>query len=85
MIFEAGGTAIKHIYISRLTKMPVALPPVQEQVKIRGFISDQRGRIGALLGKVREAIDRLKELRRALISAAVTVLSFTEQEGSSEG
>jgi type I restriction enzyme S subunit len=82
MIFEAGGTAIKHIYISRLAKMPVALPPVQEQVKIRGFISDQRGRIGALLGKVREAIDRLKELRRALISAAVTGKIDVREEAS---
>lgn len=72
MIFEAGGTAIKHIYVSRLAKMLVAFPPVQEQRDIACFISGHRGGIGSLLSKVSEAIDRLKELRTALISAAVT-------------
>lgn len=72
LIFDAGGTTIKHIYISRLAKMPMALPPVQEQLEISRFISGQSGRVDPLLGRVREAIDGLKELRTALISAAVT-------------
>jgi type I restriction enzyme S subunit len=72
MIFEAGGTAIKRIYISRLAKMPAASPPLQEQLEISRFISEHRCRIDSLLRAVRGAIDRLKELRTALISAAVT-------------
>ena len=72
MAFEAGGTAIKHIYISRLARMTVAAPERSEQRDIAAFLDCESTRIDALVAKVREAIDRLKELRTALISAAVT-------------
>jgi type I restriction enzyme S subunit len=72
MIFEAGGTTIKHIYVSRLAKMPLALPAVAEQERISDFVSLHRERIDSLIVKIRNAIDRLKELRAGLISAAVT-------------
>ena len=72
MVFEAGGTAIKHIYVSRLAKMPIALPPVRDQAKIGRFIAGHRVQLNSLIAKVRDAIDRLRELRTALISAAVT-------------
>ncbi len=72
MNFEAGGTAIKHIYVSRLTKMPVAFPPVDEQERVCGFVTAQRAWIDGLILRVRDAVNHLKELRTALISAAVT-------------
>jgi type I restriction enzyme S subunit len=72
MIFEAGGTAIKHIYISRLSRMPVALPGSEEQRTIAAFLDRETARLAALIAKVRDAIERLKELRTALITATVT-------------
>jgi type I restriction enzyme S subunit len=72
MIFEAGGTTIKHIYISRLAKMPVAFPPRAEQEAIAKFVNERRDRLNALIAKIREGIEKLKEYRTALISAAVT-------------
>jgi type I restriction enzyme S subunit len=33
MIFNAGGTTIKHIYITRLVKMRIAMPPTLEEQK----------------------------------------------------
>jgi type I restriction enzyme, S subunit len=73
MIFDAGGTTIKHIYISRVVKMPVALPPEkQEQEAISSHIQTIRTKLDALIDKTGEGIGRLKELRTALISAAVT-------------
>ena len=39
---------------------------------IAAFLDRETARIDALVAKVRDAIDRLKELRTALISAAVT-------------
>jgi len=47
-------------------------PPKDEQYAISAYLNREAGRIDALVAKVREAIDRLKELRTALISAAVT-------------
>ncbi len=43
-----------------------------EQRRIAAFLDWETARIDALIAKVREAIKRLKELRTALISAAVT-------------
>ncbi len=43
-----------------------------EQEQIATFLDIQTVQFSALSAKVREAIDRLKEFRTALISAAVT-------------
>ena len=48
------------------------LPDTSEQRAIAGFLDRQTAKIDTLIAKVREAIDRLTELRIALISAAVT-------------
>ena len=49
-----------------------SVPPDREQDEIVAFMRRETARIDALVAKVRDAIDRLKELRTALISAAVT-------------
>jgi len=46
--------------------------PLQEQRAIATFLDQEIKGIDALVSKISEAIDRLKELRTALISAAVT-------------
>lgn len=43
-----------------------------EQRTIADYLDNETAKIDALVSKVGEAIDRLKELRSALISAAVT-------------
>ena len=48
------------------------VPPVDEQRTIASYLKRETEKIGALVAKVHEAIDRLKELRTALIAAAVT-------------
>jgi len=49
-----------------------AMPPESEQRAIAAFLDRETAKIDALIAKVREAIERLKEYRTALISAAVT-------------
>ena len=48
------------------------LPSLPEQRAIAAFLDRETAQINALVAKVREVINRLKELRTALISAAVT-------------
>ncbi len=55
-----------------LRSVRVPTPPVTEQRIIAAFLDREAVRIDALIAKVGEAIDRLRELRTALISAAVT-------------
>ncbi len=71
---EAGamGATIRGINIRDLKRASIPVPPREEQELIAKFLDWETGRIDALIARVREAIDRLKELRTALISAAVT-------------
>ncbi len=55
-----------------MARIRVQVPPHQEQGAIAACLDRETARIDALVAKVRDAIDRLKELRTALISAAVT-------------
>lgn len=50
----------------------VILPARSEQTAIGAFLDRTSASIDALVTKIRDAIDRLKELRAALITAAVT-------------
>jgi type I restriction enzyme S subunit len=71
---EAGalGATIRGINIRDLKRASIPVPPGDEQRAIAAFLDRETAKIDALVKKVREAIDRLKELRVALISAAVT-------------
>ena len=51
--------------------LPFVEPPEVEQRAIAAFLDRETAHIDALVAKVRDAIDRLKELRTALTSAAV--------------
>ena len=66
------GATISTIGMPDVKGLATPIPPRHEQERIVEFARGQRARIDALVAKVREAIDRLKELRTALISAAVT-------------
>jgi len=48
------------------------VPPLGEQRGIVSFLDRETARIDALIAKVNEAIERLKEYRTALLSSAVT-------------
>jgi type I restriction enzyme S subunit len=50
----------------------VPLPPLPEQRAIAAYLDRETARIDALVAKVEQAIARLHEYRRALITAAVT-------------
>jgi len=66
-----GGT-MDIINLSMISALYMPLPPKSEQHKILAGIRLQATRLSDLICKVRDAIERLKELRTALISAAVT-------------
>ena len=66
----AHGTRV--IRMDQWRSVVVPVPPIDEQRAIVAFLDLETARIDALVAKIRDAIDRLKELRTALISAAVT-------------
>jgi type I restriction enzyme S subunit len=48
------------------------VPPEREQRSIIAFLDHQTAEMDALVAKISEAIERLRELRTALLAAAVT-------------
>ena len=73
-VFVAGSNpnTINHLTAIQLSHYRLIFPPSDEQHAIANFLDREIAKIDALSDKVREAIDRLNELRQALISAAVT-------------
>ena len=71
---DAGalGATIRGINIRDLKRAVVPQPPQSEQRAIAAFLDRGTAKIDALIAKGHEAIERLRELRTALISAAVT-------------
>jgi type I restriction enzyme, S subunit len=69
---EGWGSAQTNISVPILQGTPIPVPPQDEQKSIVAHIESHVARIDDLMAEVRAAIDRLKELRTALISSAVT-------------
>ena len=72
MIADSTGTAQFNISPDSVGEVALGLPLVDEQRAIVTYLDLETARIDSLIAKGREAIDRLKEYRTALISAAVT-------------
>jgi restriction endonuclease S subunit len=66
------GSTHQTIYMPDVGRFSAPIPPLPEQDRIVSRIREQAGKIDALVEKVQQAIGKLKELRTALISAAVT-------------
>jgi len=56
----------------KIKDIEVAVPPIVEQVAIAKYLKQEYFKTATLICKVTEAIEKLKEYRTALISAAVT-------------
>jgi type I restriction enzyme S subunit len=69
---QSIGATMQNLNTSIIGRIPLVVPPAGEQVAIATFLDRETARIDALVSKVFDAIDRLKELRTSLISAAVT-------------
>lgn len=55
-----------------LQSMPVALPPLEEQVRVGAYLEKMNGKFESLVVQTNHSIELLKEKRLALITAAVT-------------
>jgi type I restriction enzyme S subunit len=73
LVFNAGGTTIKHLYITRIIKQRIAFPPDHErQMALLHAIKEDRHSSDQLSARLVTQIGLLLEHRRALITAAVT-------------
>ena len=69
---DSVGAIQEHYNTSTLANLRIPCIPYAEQRFIAEFLDQETTKLDGLAAKVREAIERLRELRSALISAAVT-------------
>ena len=83
-VFTAGGNpnTINHLTAVQLRHYRLPFPATGEQRAIAAFLDRETARIDALIAKIRQAINNLKEFRSALISAAVTGKIDVREEAS---
>ena len=66
------GSTVAHFNMADIGNIPLLLPPLEEQAAIASYLDRTTTKIDALIAKIRQGIEKLKEYRTALISAAVT-------------
>jgi type I restriction enzyme S subunit len=71
-IAQGNPNTIPHLTAEKLRVYRFPFPPTDEQRAIVGFLDCQTSKIDVLAEKINLSIDRLREYRTALISAAVT-------------
>ena len=83
-VFTAGGNpnTINHLTAVQLRHYRLPFPATGEQRAIAAFLDRETTSIDALIAKIRQAIDHLKEFRTAFISAAVTGKIDVREEAS---
>lgn len=69
---QSMAAAQPGLAVEQLRDLRVVVPPVSEQRAIAELLDRETGRIEGLIATVEEGIERLREYRTAVISAAVT-------------
>ena len=67
-----NGAAREGINFSQISRLQLAMPPVEEQTMITEFLKCETARLDKLISAQKHMIELLVERRSALISAAVT-------------
>ena len=66
------GSTVSHLNMSEIGNMPIALPPLDEQLEINKYTNHESQKFNELMKQVMASIELLRERRSTLISAAVT-------------
>jgi type I restriction enzyme S subunit len=72
ILHSRQSTNLASISSSNLQELPVVFPPLEERGNILNYIKATTTKIDTLIEKTKTSIEKLKEYRTALISAAVT-------------
>jgi restriction endonuclease S subunit len=71
---------IQNVSAERYSNLLIPLPPYKEQEQIVAFLDEEGKKLSDLMATASQTIDRLREYRTALISAAVTGKIDVRQE-----
>jgi len=66
------GSTFRRINVGQIHAFWICVPPLSEQAAIAEYLDNETAKLDALVGKVEGAVERLREYRVALVTAAVT-------------
>ncbi|MBS4051364.1 MAG: restriction endonuclease subunit S [Methylomonas sp.] len=69
---ESVGSTMDNLNTQILSRIPVPVPPLEEQSVIAAFLDHETEKLDTLTAEAKRGIELLQERRTALISAAVT-------------
>lgn len=72
VFYSMGGGLRQGMNFSDIKRLPIIVPPREEQQKIAAFLDHETTKIDALIAEQQRLIELLKEKRQAVISHAVT-------------
>ena len=73
LVLQSVGSTMDNLNTGILSDIPICMPPtLQEQRKIAEHLDRETTRIDGIIQTVQSQIERLREYRQAVISAAVT-------------
>ena len=72
VFYGMGGGLRQSLKFDDFRRLPIIVPPVDEQEAIANFLDHETAKIDALIEKQEKLIELLKEKRQAVISYAVT-------------
>ncbi len=70
--WKKEGTTVESLEMDLIANTFIPIPPTDEQAGIVTFLKNETQKLLAMLIKINESIDKLREYRTTLISAAVT-------------
>lgn len=69
---DGSGSTKGAITCEQIANLKIPVPPLSEQIAIAAYLDRETAQLDALAAKVEQAIQRLRDYRTALITAAVT-------------
>ena len=80
LLLESVGSTMDNLNTAIIGRIPIAIPPLQEQACIYERLQSDCEKIDRLIARVGSSMHRLREYRTGLISAAVTGKIDVRQE-----
>ena len=78
---RGNGSTFRELSTTNLQSVPIPVPPLEEQREIAEHLDRETTRIDGIVQTVQSQIERLREYRQAVISAAVTGKIAPESAG----
>jgi type I restriction enzyme, S subunit len=72
LLYYQTGALHPHLECGNVREIRILLPPTEEQTQIMDYLAYEIAKIDALVSRIREGVEKLREYSTALISAAVT-------------